>query len=142
MTPETTLVEQLSSKADRLQAMRGLMGAVNARELRSVQITEAAFVALVEGLSHPNPQVRWWSVQLLDHCPDPRAVDAIVPLLDDPVARVRRNAAHALSCQRCKPSWSGQLAGSVIERLAAMAQADPNAKVRVEAATALLCQAR
>lgn len=137
MTSQKELVEQLCSKADRLRAMRALMGAVNARDLRSVELTEAAFAALVAGLSHSNPQVRWWSVQLLDHCPDPRSVDAIAPLLDDPVPRVRRNAAHALSCIVCKPSWTGQLAESVIERLSAMAHSDPNAKVRAEATAAL-----
>jgi HEAT repeat protein len=131
------LVEQLRSKADRLAAMTELIGAVNARDLRSVQLSEAAFTALVDGLSHSNPQVRWWSVQLLDHCPDPRSVDAIAPLLDDCVPRVRRNAAHALGCLVCKPSWSGTLTESVIERLSAMAQSDPNAKVRAEATAAL-----
>jgi HEAT repeat protein len=131
------LVEQLGSKADRLRAMRALMGAVNARDLRSAQLTEPAFEALVEGLSHMNPQVRWWSVQLLDHCPDPRSVDAIAPLLDDDVPRVRRNAAHALGCIVCKPSWTGQLTESVIDRLSAMAHSDPNDKVRAEATASL-----
>ena len=35
---------------------------------------------------------------------------AIVPVLDDPVPRVRRNAADALGCVACKPTWNGRLA--------------------------------
>lgn len=108
VTAEEQLVERLVNKADRLEAMRSLLGAVNAFELRHVELSEDAFAALVGGLSHDHPQVRWWCIQMLDHCPDARAVEAVVPLLDDPVPRVRRNAAHALGCVTCKPDWSGQ----------------------------------
>lgn len=139
VTPEEELVERLVNKADRLVVMRSLFGAVNASELRHVAVTEDVFAALVGGLSHDHPQVRWWCIQMLDHCPDPRAVEAIVPLLDDPVPRVRRNAAHALGCEVCKPDWSGHLETSAIERLTEMASHDPSTKVRDEAARALSC---
>jgi hypothetical protein len=56
---------------------RELLGAVNTRELRDVNVSDAVFDALVEGLSDINAQVRFWSVQLLDHCPDSRAIVAI-----------------------------------------------------------------
>jgi hypothetical protein len=75
-----------------LEAIGQLMGGVNARDLRHTVMTEAMFEALVRGTRHRSDVVRWWCVQLLDHCPDGRAFDAIVPLLDDPVDRVRRNA--------------------------------------------------
>jgi HEAT repeat protein len=137
MSPEQRSVQQLASKTSRLEAMRELLGAVNARQLRDVTVTDAVFDALVEGLSDPNPQVRFWSVQLLDHCPDPRAIVAIEPLLDDPVPRVRRNAVHAMSCGRCKPAWSGTLDERTVAKIEWMSTGDENPKVRSEAAAAL-----
>jgi len=142
VTPEQELVERLASKRDRVEVMRSLVGGVKATELRSVHLTDAALDALSGGLEHSNPQIRWWSIQLLDHCADLRAIEAIVPLLDDPVARVRRNAVHALSCAACKPDWSGHLADGVIARIALMAEADPNTKVRTDAALALSCHTK
>lgn len=139
MTAEQVLVEQLASKSERLGAMRRLLGAVSARELRHVKMSDAAFGALVDGLSHANSQVRFWCVQLLDHCPSPEAIASIAPLLDDPVPRVRRNAVHALGCQACKPAWDGRLDEPLVAKIAAMAADDANAKVRAEAATALAC---
>jgi hypothetical protein len=88
-----------------------------------------------------HPQVRSWCIQLIDHLPDDRALDALVPALDDPVPRVRRNASHALGCVACKPTWDGQLASSAIEKLTDMAAHDTNAKVRQEARRTLACVA-
>jgi HEAT repeat protein len=138
VTPEQELVERLAFKSGRADVMRALLGSANAIELRSAEVTDAAFEALTGGLGHQNPQVRWWSIKLLDHCADGRATDAIVPLLDDPVPRVRRNAVHALSCATCKPKWSGELPRSAVERIAMMAGSDPNDKVRGDAVIALV----
>ena len=102
MSPERESVQRLASKEHRLESIRELLGAVNTRQLRDVTVSDAVFDTLVEGLSDFNPQVRFWSVQLLDHCPDPRAIVAIKPLLDDPVPRVRRNAVHTMACRVCK----------------------------------------
>ena len=93
--------------------------------------------ALREGLEDPNPQVRWWCIQVLDHVPDERAVPAIAATLDDPVPRVRRNAVHALGCTACKPTWCGQLPTAIRQHLVDMADNDPNAKVRAEAVRVL-----
>lgn len=93
--------------------------------------------ALLAGVADPHPQVRWWSIQLLDHLADPSVVPALSAALDDPVPRVRRNAAHALGCRVGKPSGDGVNPGAVNARLAVMAASDPNAKVRAEAARAL-----
>jgi HEAT repeat protein len=79
------------------------MGAVNARDLRAVTVSDVVFDALVHGLAHDNPSVRFWSVQLLDDCPDPRAIAAIAPLLDDPVPRVRRNASMRWGVECASP---------------------------------------
>jgi HEAT repeat protein len=139
MDDERDLVQLLATDR-RLEAMRGLLGGVGSRELRHVRIGDAAFTALAEGLGDPSPRVRWWCIQLLDHVPDPRALAAIAPLLDDPVPRVRRNAAHALGCVACKPDLGGGLPGDVLDRLALAAHTDPNAKVRAEARHALACR--
>lgn len=142
VTPEEELVERLVNKADRLDVMRSLLGAVNATDLRRLEPSDEVLDALVGGLTHDHPQVRWWCIQMLDHCPDSRAVEAVASLVDDPVPRVRRIAAHALGCIACKPDWSGRLDHATADRLAQMADHDPNAKVRQEAAHALACRAQ
>jgi HEAT repeat protein len=132
------LVQQLAT--DRcLDAIRGLLGGVNARELRNVVISDEVFEALAAGVSDPNSRIRWWSIQLLDHVDDVRAIVVIAGALDDPVPRVRRNAAHALGCVGCKPSWDGEVPAVAVERLQEMAASDENAKVRAQAAATLAC---
>jgi HEAT repeat protein len=121
-----------------LDAMTMLVGSVKSSELRAVCVDEATFVALVDGLADPNPRIRWWCVQLLDHIPDERTFDALIPVLDDPVPRVRRNAAHAMGCRVCKPSWDGSLPEEALARLRALAHSDSSAKVRGEALQALM----
>jgi HEAT repeats len=94
--------------------------------MRRTPITEEALAALVRGLNHPSPRVRWWCVQILDHATDPRAITAVSALLDDDVPRVRRVAAHALGCVACKPEWDGALPAGITTKLASIAAADPN----------------
>jgi len=137
---EFDLVQRLGSKATYLDAMRNLVGGVTATELRRAQVSEAAFEALVNGLSDPNPRIRWWCVQILDHVPDHRAVTAIAAALQDEVPRVRRNAAHALGCLACKPDWDSSLPPDVVVSLSELAESDPNEKVRLEAQRALACR--
>jgi HEAT repeat protein len=139
MTPEQFLVQQFGQRGLEVEALRGLAGGVTATYLKGVQLPPAVFGAVVEGLADKNPRVRWWCVQVLDHVPDPRAVEAIAIVLDDPVPRVRRNAAHALGCVACKPEWSGALPPQVTAKLIVLAAQDPNMKVRSEAAYALAC---
>jgi HEAT repeat protein len=137
---EQDLVQQLGSKATRIAAMRRLVGGVGATELRRARLTEPAFEALTAGLRDTNPKIRWWCIQLLDHVPEPRATTAIAELLDDPVPRVRRNAAHALGCVACKPTWPGELPAHITDNLERLATTDTNAKVRAEARRALTCR--
>ena len=136
------LVRQLGPKSTRLAAMRALVGGVTANELRDVRLSDRTFDALRDGLADPDPRVRWWCIQLLDHVPEPRALTAIAGGLDDPVPRVRRNATHALGCVACKPGASGDLPAELTARLQAMATDDPNGKVRAEARHTLACRAR
>jgi HEAT repeat protein len=137
---ESALVALFGDPDRRFGAIRSLIGGLTATELRHTCPTEGAVDALLEGLSDSSPQIRWWCVQLLDHLPDNRAIEALVPVLDDPVPRVRRNAAHALGCVACKPAWSGELPNTAIGKLQALAESDPNQKVRAEAKRALQCR--
>ena len=131
------LVQQLASKRERNASIKALVGGLTATELRSVRVDDATIEALARGLADPNPVVRWWCVQLLDHVPDPRAIDLIVPLLDDPVPRVRRNALHALGCAGCKPTAEICLSPETRARIRRLADSDPNGKVRDEASRLL-----
>ena len=120
------------------EAMFELAGGWSATVLREAVLSDAAFAALVQGLSDPHPRVRWWCISLLDHVPDVRAIAALEPLLDDPVPRVRRNAAHALGCLACKPEWCGTVDAETVSKLEHLAVHDENARVRRDASIALL----
>ena len=135
------LVALGEKRGDQVALISGLLGSANARDLKDVVVSDDVFDALLAGLGNPDSRVRWWSVQLLDHVPDPRAIAAIAPLLRDPVPRVRRNAAHALGCVLCKPGWSGELPDGALDELVRMAERDDNAKVRRQAHQSLACHA-
>ena len=61
-----------------------------------------ALSATRRGLSHSNPLVRDYCTRVLDHLADQGAFDDLLALLDDPDGQVRRDALHALACDRCK----------------------------------------
>ena len=125
---------------------------------------------IVSALEHPNPRVRCDCLAMLDHLADESSVVAMIAATSDPVPRVRRMAVHALGCQRCKPSalssdlnaifvpiaegdpaWrvrreavisivqqpADECSGAVLARLA---DHDPHALVRQQAAWALRIQ--
>ena len=140
MTPEALLVEDFGKRGWEVAALQGLTGGVSATHLRSAKLTDAAFTAVTAGLTNVNPRVRWWCIQVLDHIPDARAINAIAALLNDPVPRVRRNAAHSLGCIACKPNWNGELSIEVLAKLQHLSLADPSPKVRAEASAALACR--
>src|SRR5262249_40018576 len=108
MTTEREAVQWFARRDHQVDALRALTGGLTATHLRSARLSDAAFAAVVEGLADPNPRVRWWCLQVLDHVPDGRAIPFVASALDDPVPRVRRNAAHALGCFACKPEWDGR----------------------------------
>lgn len=139
VTPEEELVRLFGVKGRELDALRGLTGGVTAKHQRAARLTDDAFAAVVGGISDANPRVRWWCIQVLDHVPDMRAISVIASALDDPVPRVRRNAAHALGCVTCKPEWDGALSTPTVERLRHIAAEDPSEKVRRETAATLVC---
>ena len=59
MTREQVLVQQFRGDGDAIrEAMLGLAGGWSATVLRAAVLTDAAFAALVEGLSDPHPRIR------------------------------------------------------------------------------------
>jgi hypothetical protein len=70
----------------------------------------------------------------------PGLVDALVSGVHHPHPR-GRNAAHALGCVICKPAWDGSLPPGALDRLAELAESDPNARVRLAARHSLACRA-
>jgi len=132
------LVNRLADKERRNEAIVLLVGAINARDLEKVTLKPEAKAALIQGLQHANPKVRWWSLQLMDHLADESFIPFIMPVLDDPVGKVRRHAVHALTCDVCKPDRCGlELSESIRTRIAEVAHSDADARVRKEASTAL-----
>jgi hypothetical protein len=129
-------VQAFRVQARRQEVIAALVGGIRASELRKF------CDALISGDADPRPQVRWGCLRLLDHLPEPSVLAAICQTLDDPVPRVRRQAAHALGCGICKPAWDGSLPAQVVAKLTEMASSDSTAKVRAEARGALTCEAR
>lgn len=66
--------------------------------LRSVP----ALPAVRRGLRHANADVRMFCTKALDRLADSESYEELVAMLDDPDARVRLDALHALACDRCK----------------------------------------
>ena len=122
---ERELVQALAVPDTSGRAMRKLIGGVNARELRSVRVTDAALEALIAGVTDPNRRVRWYAVQLLDH---PRRVRDRRDC--DGARRCRApSPTERRACARCKPDWDGALDADIKDKLASLAEADPNQKV-------------
>lgn len=135
--PYFEIVERLKIPTDRHAACRLLSeGKLGARASRGLPLPEQKVDALLHGLAHPNAAVRRCCLELLDMHPTERAVPHILPLLDDPVSRVRWHAAHALGCDVCKGGAS-LVTPQIAAELARVVEADPSAKVRAEAARAL-----
>jgi len=90
--------------------------------------------AIRAGLQHQDPAVREGCCRLLDHLVDTDSMGQLIALADDPDARVRTAAFHALACDRCKGGTcapgSGQVLGPALRHLAAY----PDPHVRAMAA--------
>ena len=136
MDRNAKLIDAFADSSKRNEAIVALIGAINARDLRSAQVSPEAKVALIAGLEHPNAKVRWWCLQLMDHLADESYLAPILSKLSDPVAKVRRHAIHALSCGACKPDHQ-PLEVQIGAALRAVVASDPDAKVREEARQAL-----
>jgi hypothetical protein len=102
MTPDQ-LVNKLWDKRIRNDVIRRLLGGLTATELRRLHAGPEVRDAVVRGLQHPSPPVRYWCLWIIDHAAEDESwLRPVIPLLNDPIKRVRRMARHALECDRCK----------------------------------------
>ena len=101
------------------------------------QAGPAAIPALLVGLTHAHPRVRRGCVDIIDHGgygADARCIDALLPLLHDPVPHIRKAVWHTLFCERCQDTT--KCAVMPTERLDQVALLieiglhDPNPKLR------------
>lgn len=136
MTSLAKLVDAFADSKRRNQAILDLVGAINANDLRRVRVSPEAKAALISGLDHPNAKVRWWCLQLMDHLADESYLEPVLSKLNDPVAKVRRHAIHALSCGACKPDRQ-VLTVQIESALRAALSTDPDQRVQEEARQAL-----
>ena len=90
--------------------------------------------ALLEGLKHPNAQIRKSCAALLDHVADERCAIPLAKALKDPIMDVRRHALHALVCDRCK---TVPLDIDTVGLVTECALTDPSIRVRRKATTQL-----
>jgi hypothetical protein len=79
------------------------------------------------GLRNKDWRSRMATLERLDHHATKRDESALVKALSDRSSRVRRLAAHAIGCQRCK---AGPLSIDVIGLLGNVARRDPVLRVR------------
>jgi hypothetical protein len=90
--------------------------------------------AIRAGLQHGNPVVREGCCRLLDHLVDTDSMGQLIAMIDDPDARVRIAAFHALACDRCKGDTCAPGADQVLEPALQHLACDPDAHVRARAA--------
>jgi HEAT repeat protein len=93
-----------------------------------------ALGAIRAGLHHENPAVREGCCRLLDHLVDTDSMGELIAMADDPNARVRIAAFHALACDRCKGDTCAPGADLVLEPALQHLASDPDAHVRARAA--------
>jgi HEAT repeat protein len=131
-------VLRLSELARHVRSFQGTHGnafpAVRAAGLVSPQLLAEA------ALSHPHPDVRFNSINLIDHLGyGDECHEALVRALRDPVPRVRRIAVHALSCAFCSSKARGDEGTCAVtspdetEELMRLAREDANERVRIAA---------
>jgi len=89
--------------------------------------------AIRAGLNHENPAVREGCCRLLDHLVDTDSMGQLIAMTDDPDARVRIAAFHALACDRCKDDTCAPGADLVLEPALRHLASDPDAHVRAMA---------
>lgn len=97
----------------------------------------AARSAVLEGLGHASWEVRRWCAIWLDRFADPESLPALIPLLRDPMSKVRLFAVHSVACDRCK---QGENPVDVVPLLIERIQQDESIRVRRHAVMMLAFQ--
>lgn len=125
----------LAAKNEDLQALFAAL-VLSARDLNLVRaylIERELFTlvidALLLGVAHSQPRVRFLTAQAMDHWADERCAAPLRVMLHDPVPRVRWAAIHSLHCDECKLSPLTRK-GDTTATLIALALHDPSIKVR------------
>ncbi len=77
----------------------------------------SALPAVRQGLADPNSEVRMYCARALDQLVDPESWPALIAMLEDPDPRVRVHTLHAIACDRCKTSETGDCRPGVEEVL-------------------------
>ncbi|MET9079163.1 HEAT repeat domain-containing protein [Streptomyces sp. NPDC004232] len=95
---------------------------------------ESVLGAVRAGLRDRNPAVREGCCRLLDHLVDTESMGELIAMADDPDARVRIAALHALACDRCKGDTCAPGADRVLEPALHHLASDPDPHVRAMAA--------
>jgi HEAT repeat protein len=93
-----------------------------------------ALGAIRAGLRHEDPAVREGCCRLLDHLVDTDSMDELIAMTDDPDARVRISAFHALACDRCKGGTCAPGPDRVLDPALRHLASDPDPHVRSRAA--------
>ncbi|TKS97125.1 HEAT repeat domain-containing protein [Streptomyces galbus] len=78
----------------------------------------------------PTEAVREGCCRLLDHLVDTDSMDELITMVDDPDARVRVSAFHALACDRCKGDTCAPGADRVLGPAVRHLASDPDPHVR------------
>jgi HEAT repeat protein len=90
--------------------------------------------AIRAGLRHEDPAVREGCCRLLDRLVDTDSMSQLIAVADDPDARVRTAAFHALACDHCKGDTCAPGAEQVLEPALRHLASDPDPRVRAMAA--------
>jgi hypothetical protein len=92
---------------------------------------------LLDGLKHQHTRVRRGCVDIIDHGGyggDARCVEALLPLLHDPVPHIRRAVWHTLFCERCPdPAKCEVITSTELDRVALLIEIglnDPNPRLK------------
>ena len=141
---------ELAGRLDLDELSRALaVGRRKAVAVRDVMLNTGTLTTLVDallvGVRHHNPSVRYICAHAMDMFADERCTGALAKLMDDPVPRVRRIAVHSLGCDDCKVTplqamgtgVNSPFGRDVVARVVEMALSDPSIQVRRHAAYAL-----
>ena len=113
--------------------VRHLADPVRARQALRYLIAggSPARLAVRQGLTSSEPDIRMYSVQVLDHLIDDASWPDLIRMLEDPDPRVRVHTLHALACDRCKDDVSPPPKSEVLPCAIALLQGDPFYHVRL-----------
>jgi HEAT repeat protein len=87
----------------------------------------ATLSAMKQAFTHGDWRVRRECAAYMDHFADNTCVAVLLRALKDPNQKVRRNAIHSLSCDRCKPA---PLISDVIPQIMDVVENDRSPRVR------------